>query len=383
MSNNSPTAATVPPVQTAALTLAVLASAALAPAIAVHGTTRLGLFAVGIGFGVALWHASFGFTGAYRRAIVQGDLSGVAAQAVMIGLALVLFAPLLAAGWGRGALAPVSMSMAFGAFLFGIGMQLGSGCASGTLFTIGGGSARMVIVLAAFCAGAFAGSLHLGWWRSLPGVGAVSLGEVLGWPGAVAAQLAVLALALALFRRCGGTLRRPLWGGWQWRNAWRGPWPLLLGAVMLAALNALTLAVSGRPWSVTWGFTLWGAKAAAWLGWDPSGSTFWAGRQALVRPLLADTVSVINIGIVLGAFSAAALAGRFQAAFRIPVRSLAAAVLGGLLMGYGARLAYGCNIGALFSGIASGSLHGWVWIFAAIPGNILGVRLRPLFGLQN
>ena len=60
----------------------------------------------------------------------------------------------------------------------------------------------------------------------------------------------------------------------------------------------------------------------------------------------------------------------------IPARSLMAAVIGGLLLGYGSRLAYGCNIGAYFSGIASGSLHGWVWLVAAFIGNSVGVRLR-------
>jgi hypothetical protein len=50
-------------------------------------------------------------------------------------------------------------------------------------------------------------------------------------------------------------------------------------------------------------------------------------------------------------------------------------------MGYGARLSYGCNIGAYFSGIASGSLHGWLWIVCALAGNWAGVWLRPLFGM--
>ena len=53
------------------------------------------------------------------------------------------------------------------------------------------------------------------------------------------------------------------------------------------------------------------------------------------------------------------------------------------MLGYGARLAYGCNIGAFFSGVASGSLHGWVWIVMAAAGTVVGVRLRPLFGLRN
>lgn len=77
----------------------------------------------------------------------------------------------------------------------------------------------------------------------------------------------------------------------------------------------------------------------------------------------------------------AGLAGRFAPVWRIPWRSLVAAVIGGLLMGYGARLAFGCNIGAFFSGVASGSLHGWLWLVAAMAGTALGTLLRPVFGL--
>jgi hypothetical protein len=80
--------------------------------------------------------------------------------------------------------------------------------------------------------------------------------------------------------------------------------------------------------------------------------------------------------------AAAALAGRYAPVWRLPARSLVAAVVGGLLLGYGARLAYGCNIGAYFSGIVSGSLHGWLWLAAAFAGNVIGTRLRPLFGLE-
>ena len=61
----------------------------------------------------------------------------------------------------------------------------------------------------------------------------------------------------------------------------------------------------------------------------------------------------------------------------------AGAVLGGILMGYGARIAFGCNIGAYFGGIASFSLHGWLWGLLAIAGTFAGLALRPLFGLTN
>lgn len=59
-------------------------------------------------------------------------------------------------------------------------------------------------------------------------------------------------------------------------------------------------------------------------------------------------------------------------------------MVAGPLPGYGARLAYGCNIGAYFSGTVSGSLHGWLrlWLVAAFAENVISTRLRPLFGLE-
>ena len=90
----------------------------------------------------------------------------------------------------------------------------------------------------------------------------------------------------------------------------------------------------------------------------------------------------MDVGIMLGALTASGLAGGFRPSWRVRLQSLAAAVVGGLLLGYGARIAYGCNIGAYFSGIASTSLHGWLWFGAAFAGNAVGTRLRPYCGLR-
>jgi hypothetical protein len=103
----------------------------------------------------------------------------------------------------------------------------------------------------------------------------------------------------------------------------------------------------------------------------------------MARSVLTDTTSVMDIGLLLGAMLAAALAGRYAANRRFSGRAVMAAVVGGLLMGYGARIAFGCNIGAFVSGVASTSVHGWLWIACAIPGTVLGIWLRPMFGLAN
>ena len=161
-----------------------------------------------------------------------------------------------------------------------------------------------------------------------------------------------------------------------------GGWPFLWGALALALLSWLSLMIAGHPWSITWAFSLWGTKVAQLLGWSADGVWFWTGgyqEYALNHPILEDTVSVMDISIILGALTAAGLAERF----RLPWRSLAAAVIGGLLMGYGAPIAFGCNIGAFVTGVASTSLHGWLWIIAALGGTWLGIRCRPWFGLSN
>lgn len=230
-------------------------------------------------------------------------------------------------------------------------------------------------------------TFHAPFWAALPSLGEVSLGARLGWAPAVVLQLAALGLLAGAIRRVERRRRRPgvplpeVRGGW--RRLGRGPWPLVAGAVALAGLNALTLLLAGHPWTITWAFTLWGGKGLQALGYDLSTVPFWTGefqRAALAAPVLADVTSVMDIGLVLGALLGAGLAGRFLPGWRVPPSVVASSLVGGLLLGYGARIAFGCNIGALVSGIASTSIHGWLWAAGAVIGTPVGTWLRGRFG---
>jgi len=351
------------------------------------GWRKSALAIVGVGFGVALYHASFGFTSAWRNFIKERKGAGLRAQMVLLALTCAVAFPLLGAGevFGQrigGFVMPIGVSLAVGSFIFGLGMQLGGACASGTLYTAGGGSTRMVVTLIAFVAGSVIATAHLPWWLSLYNVGSFSMVRQWGTLEALAVHLALFAAifwATRIFEtRRHGSIERI--GG---RGAWlTGPWPKAWGAVALAVLAILTFVLAGRPWGITSAFALWGAKTAHVAGYPITEWAYWSNSAArLDRSLIFDTTSVMNFGIMIGALAAAGLAGKYAPQSRVPLRSLAAAIIGGLAMGYGARLAFGCNIGAYFSGIASSSLHGWVWALCALPGTWIGIRLRPLFGL--
>ena len=384
---------TVPERKSSALWIAflLLLTGALFLAQAVSGRQAL-LFLVGGALGLTLYHAAFGFTSAWRVFIRERRGAGLRAQMVMLAIAVLLFFPALAAGtlFGepvKGLVSPAGTSVIVGAFIFGIGMQLGGGCASGTLFTVGGGNARMLVTLLFFIIGSVIATHHIGWWFALPSLPPTSIVQSLGLFPALILSLAlfagIAAVSVVLERRRHGVLELIASNGEHGAGRFlRGPWPLVWGAVALALLNFATLALAGRPWGVTSAFALWGAKAFESLGIAVDQWAFWqadANAKALAAPVWQDVTSVMDFGIMIGALLAAGLAGRFAPSLKIPARSLVAAVIGGLLLGYGARLAYGCNIGAYFSGIASGSLHGWLWLVAAFFGNTVGVRLRPIF----
>ncbi len=363
--------------------------------------------AIGGFAGFALYHASFGFTAAWRRVVRERRGAGLRAQMLLIGLTCLVSFPLIA--WGdaigvpaRGYILPMGVASAFGAFVFGAGMQLGGGCASGTLFTVGGGSTRMVLVLAFFIAGSVVATAHWDFWsRPAPdgaafaalrdvasyrindnrGISLISEFGVIWAIVLMGITLCLIALGSAMVeRRAHGALEpvRPT------GSLLSGPWSLILGAVALALVGVASLVVLGRPWGVTAAFALWGAKIWQGMGGDPASWTYWSGWRAaqLRESVFANGTSVMNFGIVAGAMAAAALARKWSPVWHLSRRDVVTAIIGGLMMGYGARLAYGCNIGAYLGGLVSGSLHGWWWLIWGFAGSYLGVWMRGVLSMD-
>ncbi len=378
------------PAQTA-IVLAALVALAVVSALGFElSGWRVGAAAfIGALAGIALYHTSFGFTAAWRRIVTQKRGQGLRAQFLLIALVSLISFPLIQYGSDIGLPAggfvfPFGIGAAFGAVLFGIGMQLGGGCGSGTLFTVGGGSSRMVITLFFFILGSVVATAHVPFWNDLPRLPAISLLRWFGTGPALALTIlpliALAALSVFMEKKQWGNLEKPR----KTASLFKGEWGFILGALILALVCVLTFIILRRPWGITSGFSLWGAKLFYNLGIPVETWPYWQWQVgAIKRSVFADSTSVMNFGIVLGALIAAGLAGKFKPTKKINLRDAGTAMIGGLLLGYGARLSYGCNIGAYLGGITSGSLHGWLWLVFAFAGSMLGARVRYWIGMDG
>ncbi len=162
-----------------------------------------------------------------------------------------------------------------------------------------------------------------------------------------------------------------------YQMVFKNPFTYITGAVLLSIMQIALFAYSGNPWGVSGTFANWGAWLYQALGGSVEKWFYFSssGAQATLKAgILSHTGTMLNIGIILGALVATLLASQFKF-----LKQVVAAILGGLLMGYGARLAGGCNIGALFSGIASLSLSGWVFAVFLLAGAWIGSKLLAKF----
>ena len=157
----------------------------------------------GLAFGCILQRARFCFTAAMRDPFLTGGTN--LSKAVLLAFAITSIG-FLAIKYGAHAqglpipgqayIAPVSLATAIGAFMFGIGMVISGGCASGTLMRVGEGFTMQLLSLFFFVVGSLWGAYDFGWWKLnviLKGK-AVFLPDLFGWLGAIIIQLLIIAL---------------------------------------------------------------------------------------------------------------------------------------------------------------------------------------------
>ncbi len=160
-------------------------------------------------------------------------------------------------------------------------------------------------------------------------------------------------------------------------------WTYYTGAIMLAILNTFLFIIAGKPWQITSGFTNWAAWIWRSMGGRPDQWEYFANNparsEAMTQGFFTNTLSLMDAGVIVGALLAVLLASQFKFKKIKSYKQLVAALLGGIIMGYGTRISLGCNIGAFFSSIPSLSFSGWVYAVFAFLGAWLGSKILMRF----
>ncbi len=294
---------------------------------------------IGLLFGFALQKGRFCMNSAFRDPLVFKDFTLL--KAVFLALIVELIGFHILSHLGIITLAPKSffiLGAIIGGFIFGIGMVIAGGCASGTAYRVGEGMVASMLALLAFASTAyFAKDGFLsGITKTIQqqDLGKITLSSVTGIP----AWLFVIALSIIgiyfLFRQKEDSssdteksiFNRIFKSGWNWKVT-----GITIGIIGILAFIFSPL--SGRNYAL--GIT---------TGFETIVKSIITGQNFLTWE------SFEVIGLIIGAFIAALIANEFK--IRIPpIKMGVQAFIGGILLGLGAIIAGGCNIGHILSGV--------------------------------
>lgn len=373
----------------------------------------------GVSFGYALTRSRYGFAGGVKRLYMRGEASLSKALLLLFAFTSVVFAGIQWKAASEGALPAfvegagdfiipgtqnvefVNLATLVGGFLFGIGMIMVGCCASGTLSDLGEGRARALISLIFFVLSAAPGQAARAEFdrTALGQIGfQLHLPQVFGYFGALVLTLALLAglwwwvVDYEKKRKENNTSLDP-YGDWEeiekplepskasslfsyetYHKLFVERWTFFTGTVIIALTAIFVLVTTESPWGVTSPFVTWDVAFLQNLDVEFSEANFGSYLEKIERGLLLDGPTIRNIGLFAGSFLAFLLANRFRIRSGFSFRDGIYYAIGGTLLGFGSRLALGCNIGALYSAIASFSISGWFFLIAAVAGGVIGLK---------
>ncbi|GAB1659374.1 selenium metabolism membrane protein YedE/FdhT [Mannheimia haemolytica] len=160
-------------------------------------------------------------------------------------------------------------------------------------------------------------------------------------------------------------------------------WNPVAAVIAAGIISAYYFGITGTYWAVTGEFTRWGGHLLNALGVDVSN---WSYFQliGLDGTIFTRIDGVMILGMFAGCLSAALWANNVKWRNQPHKKRIIQALIGGALAGFGARLAMGCNLASLFTGIPQFSVHAWFFTFATAIGTYFGVKvtLLPMFRVK-
>lgn len=156
------------------------------------------------------------------------------------------------------------------------------------------------------------------------------------------------------------------------------PWPYYIAGILLGLLNICLLFLTSVPWKISTGLLYIAMGFIEKIGFDPKDWYYFNIYSNGLGPgesFLKNRYVVMVFGIMVGSLLSVLYSSQFKFKRLKNKSQFFWAITGGLLMGYGTRLAFGCNIGAYFSAIPSLSFHGWIFAIFMFLGAWIGSKI--------
>ena len=372
----------------------------------------------GFGLGYALTRSRYGFAGGVKRIYIRGEGSLTKAIFVLLIITAIIFMGVQWKAQAGGAvpaylaqqgekIIPGTQNVYFtnlatiiGGFIFGVGMMLAGGCGSGTLSDFGEGQGRAFIAFIFFVL--FAAPGH--WARQVfdrTAVGKIGyrlhIPQAIGYVPALIITILLIGLMYwgvlryeAYRKRTGtykdpkgdyedfeqplpDTLPRTLFSYATYHKLFVERWSFMVGTFVLAAFAVFVMVTTNKPWGVSSPLVTLDVAILQKLGITFSPENFGGILKKVNGGLLADGGTVRNIGTFFGCMVAFLLANRFNVDFNFRFTDACYYAVGGAMLGFGSRFAYGCNIGAMYSAITSFSFSGWIFLISMALGGVAGM----------
>lgn len=154
---------------------------------------------------------------------------------------------------------------------------------------------------------------------------------------------------------------------------YRKPWHPIIGGGLLGLISVFLFWFNKKPWGISTTLARWGTWLGDMLGLKISQWEYW--QMENLHTFWTDSETWTNFGIIAGAFLATTLAKEFKFKKVKSIKQVIIAIIGGWLMGYGARVSTGCNIGGFMNSIASLSLSGWIHALGTLVGVYIGTKI--------
>lgn len=321
---------------------------------------------LGLGFGFILQRFMICFVSTTSDPILLGSTERF--RAILIGILVTSFGITIVKYLSCGTVdmlgvSAISLPLMLGAFLFGIGMILAGCCSSGMFIRLAEGYTVHIITFICVVAGYLLAQSHYQslWAPFITKAPLIFLPKTFGWVGGISVHIAIILVLYVSACK------------YEQRTSRSDNSTYLKGTLLLAVLTIFHFILLKNIWSVTGAF-FWIHKIPDIL--SEVSSAISTNNDTYI---IAIGANIRNFGLFVGALISVLFSARFHFKKIRSKKQICKSIVGGLLMGYGACIAGGCNISAFFGAATALSLSAWVFMIFLFAGAFAGIKILYKF----